>query len=86
MVLKHTHQSQNTNAVLEPVWAAIRAAFNLSDRQLQVAQLLLAGNIRNKIAETLCISPETVRKHIDVLYRKVGVSVSDATVASCVSW
>ena len=46
----------------------------LTPRQQQVACLLLAGGTNHAIAEKLCISPETVRRHLRGIYRQFGVS------------
>ncbi len=47
--------------------------FNLSEREIEVLELLKKGYDYNKTAETLFISPFTVRKHIENIYRKLQV-------------
>ncbi len=45
----------------------------LSDREIGVLEQLSTGNSYTKIAETLFISPGTVRKHIENIYKKLQV-------------
>ncbi len=45
----------------------------LSARELNVLKLLAEGSSDKKIAETLFISPETVHKHLNNIYGKLGV-------------
>lgn len=47
--------------------------FNLSSREIEVLELLKMGYDYNKTAEQLFISPYTVRKHIENIYRKLQV-------------
>jgi LuxR family transcriptional regulator, maltose regulon positive regulatory protein len=45
----------------------------LSQRELEVLRLIAAGLTNREIAETLVISPETVKKHTGSIYSKLGV-------------
>jgi ATP/maltotriose-dependent transcriptional regulator MalT len=45
----------------------------LSRREAEVLRLIAAGLTNREIAETLCISPETVKKHAASIYGKLGV-------------
>jgi DNA-binding NarL/FixJ family response regulator len=45
----------------------------LSSRQVEVALALATGATVKGVAETLCVSPETIRTHRKRLYRKAGV-------------
>lgn len=45
----------------------------LSKQQLNIIKLLCQGKNNNEIAETLNITYKTVKNHIAVLYRKLGV-------------
>ncbi len=45
----------------------------LTNRQRQVMGLLLAGMTKPKIAVALGISPETVKRHIEMLYQNTEV-------------
>ena len=47
---------------------------NLSDREMQVLKLLVEGFDYKNIAEKLDISPNTIRKHIDNIYKKLHVT------------
>jgi LuxR family maltose regulon positive regulatory protein len=46
----------------------------LSQREQEVLKLIAAGLTNREIAETLVISPETVKKHTGSVYSKLGVS------------
>ncbi len=48
--------------------------FGLSRREREVLRYLAGGLRRAEIAETMCISPHTVRDHIKRLYEKTGTS------------
>lgn len=48
--------------------------YNLTQREQQVANLLLQGSSYEQIAEELYISKYTVKRHAHNLYQKVGVS------------
>jgi two-component system, NarL family, nitrate/nitrite response regulator NarL len=48
------------------------AEVQLSDRELTVLRLLVAGRENNEIADALCISPNTVRRHVQAILRKLG--------------
>lgn len=47
---------------------------NLSDREMQVLKFLVDGLDYRNIAEKLDISPNTIRKHIDNIYKKLYVT------------
>ena len=47
---------------------------NLSDREMQVLKFLVDGFDYRNIAEKLGISPNTIRKHIDNIYKKLYVT------------
>jgi LuxR family maltose regulon positive regulatory protein len=46
----------------------------LSQREREVLKLIAAGLTNREIAETLVISPETVKKHTGAIYSKLGVN------------
>ena len=50
------------------------AEFNLSKREVDVLEQLSEGLDYQEIAENLFISPATVRKHIENIYRKLQVN------------
>lgn len=64
-------------------WDAIAEYFNLSSRQLQIAQGICDSATNGTIGTGLFISTNTVRMHIKVLYDKVGVSDRVGLVLLC---
>ncbi|MFN3693569.1 MAG: response regulator [Ignavibacterium sp.] len=64
-LLKNSTQSSNNSEVNN---------FNLSKREIEILELLKLGYDYNKTAEKLFISPFTVRKHIENIYRKLQVN------------
>lgn len=52
---------------------ALAAEYHLTQREEEVAQLMVKGYTLPHIAETLCISLDTVRSHSKSIYRKLGV-------------
>ena len=53
---------------------------DLTDRELRVLQLTAQGRTNSAIAHALDISPRTVAKHLEHIYRKLGVSSRAAAV------
>lgn len=47
--------------------------YNLSDREIQLLQLLVEGNTYQQIADSIFISHGTVRKHIENIYHKLHI-------------
>lgn len=45
----------------------------LTGREQEILELLLIGRSRPRIAESLCVSENTINSHIQHIYRKVGV-------------
>lgn len=60
---------QNPNIITEE-----KKDFNLSEREQQVLQHLCKGLNYNQIASNLIISPNTVRRHIENIYKKMEVN------------
>jgi DNA-binding NarL/FixJ family response regulator len=54
-------------------WVNLGAATKLSTRELEVANLLVAGETRVGVARRLQLNVETVRVYIDRLFKKLGV-------------
>ena len=46
---------------------------DLTSRELEIIQLVLAGKTNKGIASEMCISTKTVEFHLDNIYRKLGV-------------
>jgi len=53
----------------------------LTDREIEVLQLLAFGHSNKDIAERMEISPETVKTHLEHVFRKLGTSDRTAAVA-----
>jgi DNA-binding NarL/FixJ family response regulator len=63
--------------------AAVLEALGLTPREAQVLALLSEGATNGDIAERLGTSPGTVRKHLESVYRKLGVrNRTEATAAT----
>lgn len=63
-----------------------RAKAHLTQRELEVLKGMVTGNTDRAIAESLCISPHTVRSHVKSLYRKLGVSSRSQAVAIAIQY
>jgi len=49
------------------------APFGLTERQLQVVELIARGCSNDEVGDRLGISPRTAKAHADVLRQKLGV-------------
>jgi HD-GYP domain-containing protein (c-di-GMP phosphodiesterase class II) len=47
---------------------------DLTDREVDVLRLIARGSSNRQVADRLVISPKTVGRHVENLYRKIGVS------------
>jgi NarL family two-component system response regulator YdfI len=56
----------------------------LTERELEILQQLVGGSTDRHIAESLAISPHTVRSHLKNIYRKLGVTSRSQAVAKSV--
>jgi DNA-binding CsgD family transcriptional regulator len=54
----------------------------LTPREAQVLRLVTLGASNGEVALALHISPRTVEKHLEHVYRKLGVSGRYAAIAS----
>ena len=66
---------------LLPRKGAARAAGGLTAREVEVLRLVAAGNTNRKVAATLAISAHTVRRHLQNIFDKIGVSTRAAATA-----
>jgi DNA-binding NarL/FixJ family response regulator len=46
----------------------------LTDREVEVLRLIARGRSNREVAQQLFIAPKTVGRHVENLYRKIGVS------------
>jgi DNA-binding NarL/FixJ family response regulator len=60
---------------------AARAAGGLTAREVEVLRLVAAGHTNRKIATALVISDHTVRRHLQNIFDKIGVSSRAAATA-----
>jgi DNA-binding NarL/FixJ family response regulator len=58
--------------------------YDLTDRQRHVLLLLVRGVSPKNIADHLCVSPTTVRRHATEMYRKCGVNTQREVLAMVV--
>lgn len=58
-----------------------RGVPNLTRRQWQLLRLVAAGHSNAEIAERLFVSPRTVRKHLENIFERLGVSNRTAAAA-----
>jgi predicted ATPase/DNA-binding CsgD family transcriptional regulator len=49
------------------------ARYGLTEREMDVLRLTVAGHVNREVAEQLFISPATVARHLANIYRKLGV-------------
>lgn len=63
----------------------IEEDFKLSKREIEILELLKQGLDYNKTAEKLFISPFTVRKHIENIYRKLQVNNKISAVQKAIA-
>jgi DNA-binding NarL/FixJ family response regulator len=66
---------------LEPGRARAREDGGLTERELQILQLLAFGQTNREIGKELFISPDTVKTHLEHIYQKLGTSDRTAAVA-----
>ncbi len=58
----------------------------LTPRERQVLDLLVEGKTNKEIAEALVISPNTVKRHLQGIFAKLGVTTRAAAVAEALRW
>ena len=55
-------------------WICLQKGFRLTNRELQITQLVCQGLTNNEIAESVKIKPGTVKTHLRNIYRRVRVN------------
>lgn len=68
-------------AIVVPSGEAVGLVESLTPREMEVLQLIAAGDSNQAIAEKLVITVRTVKKHISNIYGKMGVSNRTRAVA-----
>lgn len=61
-----------TARMLDDMTKVSTANLELSPMERQVLTLTAEGMIRAQVAEALNVSPETVKEHLQTIYRKLG--------------
>jgi ligand-binding sensor domain-containing protein/DNA-binding CsgD family transcriptional regulator len=71
----HSTKLKNTTLKLKTESALVRlfANFKLSDREQEIANLIMKGKSNKDIEDALFISINTVKSHVYSIYRKMGV-------------
>ncbi|MBE9508488.1 MAG: hypothetical protein IMY86_10605, partial [Chloroflexi bacterium] len=72
---------ESTPAPLHPRTPAPPLLEPLSERELEVLPLLVEGRTYYEIAQTLCVSVNTVKTHLKSIYGKLGVHSQREAVA-----
>ena len=78
LVVAHRHVTRmpgaaSTRQVARAAAPVLRPAVSLTPREAEVLSSLSAGSTAQAIARSLDVSPGTVRKHLERVYRKLGV-------------
>ena len=58
-----------------------RQAETLSEREVEILQLVAFGQTNRDVAGKLFISPDTVKTHLEHIYQKLGATDRTAAVA-----
>ena len=56
------------------VLAANFSELNLTQREQEIVDLLVLGKSNKEMADQLCLSGDTIKAHLQHIFRKVGVS------------
>jgi len=76
--MRRTRHRHSANATLATARSDPLA--DLTDREIQVLQLAARGRTNLAIARTFDVSPRTIAKHLEHIYRKLGVTSRAAAV------
>lgn len=66
---------------LAPEREAVKRYYKLSDREAEVADLVLRGYGNRDVAAALGIAPATAKKHISSIFNKVGVDTRSQLIS-----
>ena len=67
---------------LDPDPAAVLRTLGLRPREADVLELVMTGCNNHQIAQQLAITHDTVKKHLENIYRTLGVSTRTAAAAA----
>jgi DNA-binding CsgD family transcriptional regulator len=73
--------SSRRAAPLPPGNPAAVASLGLTPREVEVLQLLAAGQANKEMARTMGVSPNTVKTHLARLFEKLGASSRTEAIA-----
>jgi DNA-binding NarL/FixJ family response regulator len=77
----HPREAQTAEGSLDQKPAADSPLSELTDRERDVLELLVKGDTNRQIADSLGITANTVKKHVDHILQKLQVSTRAAAVA-----
>jgi DNA-binding response OmpR family regulator/DNA-binding CsgD family transcriptional regulator len=66
--------------------SALKARFELTEREAEVLFWLSRGKTNREIGQILTMSPRTVNKHLEPVYRKLSVENRTTAVAVCLQY
>jgi DNA-binding NarL/FixJ family response regulator len=66
-------QGRGASVLDERQWSFLQSRYELTSREVQIADLICQGLRNSHIAESLHIQPATVQVHVRNIYRKVRV-------------
>jgi len=64
--------------------SAVQSALKLTDRELQIVELIAEGLPRKSIARNLALSIHTINDHVKTIYKKLNVSSSIAATRAAI--
>ncbi len=80
-IRSHPRKAQTAETALDQKPAANSPLSELTDRERDVLELLVKGDTNRQIADSLGITANTVKKHVDHILQKLQVSTRAAAVA-----
>ena len=80
-LLRARSRQQASQALGAIACGALAGPASLTDREIVILRLVAAGRTNSAIAHELQLSPRTVAKHLEHVYRKLGVSSRAAAVS-----
>ena len=69
-IMIHPNHSDHESERME----LLQEQYNLTGREREILTLLLEGQTEASISETIGIAPSTLKKHMQHIYRKLGIS------------